>query len=135
MPLLHLHIAARHDPALAERAAAVVHRHTVEQLGKRSELIAVSVSFVDPGTWFIGGRALAGSGRRSFALEVKVTDETNTKAEKVDFIAAVFASLEDCLGPLHAESYVHVHDARAAAYGYGGRTQEWRHHRSAVTQA
>ena len=28
---------------------------------------------------------------------------------------------------LHECSYVHVIDARAAAYGYGGRTQEYRH--------
>jgi 4-oxalocrotonate tautomerase len=25
-------------------------------------------------------------------------------------------------------SYVHVIDARAAAYGYGGKTQEYRYH-------
>lgn len=137
MPLLHLRIAAPPDPELAARAAAVVHRHTVEQLGKRPDLIAISVEFVDPATWFVGGRALAGGpgGRRSFSLEVKVTDETNTKAEKADFIAAVFAALERCLGPLHAESYVHVHDVRAGAYGYGGRTQEWRLQRAAADAA
>ena len=44
------------------------------------------------------------------------------------FIAAVFDSFERLFGPLHAESYIHVHDVRAASYGYGGRTQEWRYH-------
>jgi hypothetical protein len=34
-----------------------------------------------------------------------------------------FATL---LGDLHEESYIYVQDVRAAAYGYGGRTQEWR---------
>lgn len=35
------------------------------------------------------------------------------------------------LGPMHEESYVHVHDVRAEAYGYGGRTQASRYHRAA----
>lgn len=128
MPLLTLRIAATADRELAARAAAIVHRHTVEHLGKQPDLIAVAVDFVDPAAWFVAGRALADSGRRSFALEVKVTDETNTKAEKARYIAAVFDSFEQLFGPLHEESYIHVNDVRAAAYGYGGRTQEWRYH-------
>ena len=32
------------------------------------------------------------------------------------------------VGNLHEESYIHVHDVRAAAYGYGGLTQEARYH-------
>lgn len=130
MPLLNLRIAAPADRELAARAAGLVHRHAVEQLGKQPDLVAVAVDFVDPATWFVAGRALAASGKRSFALEIKVTDETNTKAEKARFIAAVFASFESLLGPLHEESYIHVHDVRAASYGYGGRTQEWRYHRA-----
>ena len=129
MPLVNLRIAAAPDRELAARAAAIVHRHTVEQLGKQPDLIAIAVDFVDPATWFVAGHALADSGKRSFALEIKVTDETNTKAEKARFIAAVFASFEPLGGPLHEESYIHVHDARAASYGYGGRTQEWRYQR------
>ncbi len=129
MPLVNLRIAAAPDRELAARAAAIVHRHTVEQLGKQPDLIAIAVDFVDPATWFVAGHALADSGKRSFALEIKVTDETNTKAEKARFIAAVFASFEQLFGPLHEESYIHVHDARAASYGYGGRTQEWRYQR------
>ena len=31
------------------------------------------------------------------------------------------------LGPLHEESYVHVHDVRDDAYGYGGLTQGQRY--------
>lgn len=128
MPLIQLRIASAADPELAARAAAVVHRHTVEILGKQPDLIAVAVDFVDPATWFIAGQSLARHRRRSFQLEIKVTDETNTKAEKARFIEAVFASFETLFGPLHEESYIHVHDVRAASYGYGGRTQEWRYH-------
>ena len=33
---------------------------------------------------------------------------------------------------LHEVSYIHVIDARGAAYGYGGRTQEYRHQQAGV---
>lgn len=128
MPLINLRIASAPDREMAARAAAIVHRHTVEHLGKQPDLIAVAVDFVDPATWFIAGEPLEAGGRRSFQLEIKATDETNTKAEKARYIEAMFASFEALFGPLHEESYVHVHDVRAAAYGYGGRTQEWRYH-------
>ncbi|ODN72055.1 tautomerase family protein [Methylobrevis pamukkalensis] len=55
-----------------------------------------------------------------------MTDGTNTKAEKAAFIAAVFETMEGLIGPLHPESYIHVDDVRAEAYGYGGLTQEFR---------
>ena len=41
--------------------------------------------------------------------------------------AQVSLSFAALLGDLHEESYIHVQDVRAAAYGYGGRTQEWRY--------
>lgn len=128
MPLLNLRLAAAPDRALASRAAHLLQELTVDLLGKQADLIAIAVDFVDPATWFIAGRPLSEWGRHSFSLEIKVTDETNTKAEKARYIAAVFEAMGALLGPLHRESYIHVHDVRAAAYGYGGRTQEWRYH-------
>lgn len=128
MPIVHLHLGAPADAALARRAADLVHRATVDVLRKDPGLIAVAVTFVDPATWFIAGRSLADWQRRSYALEIKVTDETNTRDEKARFLATVHAALADLLAPLHAESYGHVHDVRAEAYGYGGRTQAARHH-------
>ena len=128
MPLLQLRIAAPDQPGLAARAAALVHRETHLQLGKDPQLTAVSVDLVDPATWFIAGEPLSASGQNSFSLVIRVTDETNTQGEKARFIAAVFAGMAALLQPLHPESYIHVLDARAAAYGWGGRTQAWRAH-------
>jgi 4-oxalocrotonate tautomerase len=54
-------------------------------------------------------------------------DGTNTKDEKAAFIAATFEAMGKILGPLHEESYVHVHDVRDDAYGYGGLTQGQRY--------
>jgi 4-oxalocrotonate tautomerase len=58
---------------------------------------------------------------------VRISDGTNTKDEKARYVAEAFAAMGRVLGPLEAESYVHVHDVRADAYGYGGLTQERRY--------
>ncbi|MCB1916563.1 MAG: hypothetical protein KDG52_12715 [Rhodocyclaceae bacterium] len=78
----------------------------------------------------MGGRTLAEQGKASFYFDIKVTDESNTRAEKARYIAECFAAFEHLLGEVHEESYIHVHDVRSAAYGYGGRTQEYRLHHS-----
>ncbi|MEO6096935.1 MAG: 4-oxalocrotonate tautomerase, partial [Fibrobacteria bacterium] len=69
---------------------------------------------------------LAEQGKSSFYFDIKITDETNTKAEKAEYIRQAFAAFTRLLPDLHEESYIHVEDVRAAAYGYGGRTQEFR---------
>ena len=80
--------------------------------------------------WIIGGETLAIQKKSSVYLDIKITDETNSKSEKAAFIKAVFKSFEGLLGDLHHESYIYVEDVRAAAYGYGGLTQEYRYHHS-----
>ena len=58
---------------------------------------------------------------------MRVSDGTNTKDEKAEYVARTFAAMSTVLGGAHVESYVHVDDARADAYGYGGLTQERRY--------
>jgi 4-oxalocrotonate tautomerase len=82
---------------------------------------------VDPEHWIVGGQSLAAQGKRSVYFDIKVTDETNTKQEKEQYIREAFDGLSRLLGNLHEESYIYVQDVRAAAYGYGGRTQEYRY--------
>lgn len=76
--------------------------------------------------WIVGGQTLAAQGKHSVYFDIKVTDETNTKAEKAQYIAEAFEAFAALLGNLHEESYIYVQDVRAAAYGYGGKTQEYR---------
>ena len=57
-------------------------------------------------------------------------DSTNTKDEKAAYVAAAFEGFSRLLGDLHEESYIHIQDVRADAYGYGGRTQEFRYIRA-----
>jgi 4-oxalocrotonate tautomerase len=79
----------------------------------------------------VGGVPLSEQGKASFYFDIKITDETNTKAEKAQYIREAFDGFARILGDLHEESYVYVQDVRATAYGYGGLTQEYRYHRQA----
>lgn len=127
MPFIQLKLSGERDPALARAAATRVTALTRQHLRKDPALTAVAVEFVPAEQWFIGAAALSTQGARSFHLAIGVTDETNTKDEKAAYIAAVYAALDELLGGVHTTSYVHVHDVRAAGYGYGGLTQERRY--------
>ncbi|GKS99446.1 hypothetical protein AVKW3434_08680 [Acidovorax sp. SUPP3434] len=81
---------------------------------------------------FIGGVSLAELGQTAFHLDISITDETNTKAEKARYLREIHAAFAGLLPRLHEVSYIHLIDARGAAYGYGGRSQEWRHQQAGV---
>lgn len=72
-------------------------------------------------------RRRARVGLATFYLDIKITEGTNTKNEKADYIAKVFAEFESLLGPLNPASYIVLHEVRADAWGYQGRTQEFRY--------
>jgi 4-oxalocrotonate tautomerase len=99
---------------------------TERHLGKQGPLTAVTVTEVPAEDWFVAGRSLADLGRASHHVVVRVTEGTNTKAEKARFLAAVHTDLGRLLGPSRPESYVIVEEVRADAWGYGGETQEYR---------
>lgn len=124
------HIVVQHsgapDARLTHETVDRVVRLTEEILGKRRDVIAVAVDYVAADRWFVGGAALDALGRSAFHLDITITDETNTKAEKGRYVRAVFAAMAALRPDLHPVSYVHLIDARAAAYGYGGETQEYR---------
>ncbi len=128
MPILTVLIGAPPDTTLARQVADDLLGLTADILGKRADLTSIAVQFVDPAHWFIGGKTIADAGKATAFVEIRITEETNTKEQKARWIAAVHAALTHRLGPLHDTSYVQVQDVRAAAWGYGGRTQEARLH-------
>lgn len=127
MPILQVTLSGAPDGARAGMVAATLSQLTAEHLRKDPALTSVAISFQPANQWFVGGPSLAAAGLASFWLDIVVVDGTNTKDEKAAYIAAVFAAMEGLLGPLHSESYIHVREVKADAYGYGGRTQESRY--------
>jgi 4-oxalocrotonate tautomerase len=75
----------------------------------------------------VGGKSLRERRQNSFYFDIKIVDGTNTKDEKSRYLAESFKFFEQLLGDLHPESYIHIQDVRADAYGYGGKTQEYRY--------
>lgn len=132
MPSITIRLSGQRNADLAAKAVQIVEELTHTVLGKDRAVMASSVEFIAADSWFIGGTPLSESGASAFHLEVSITDETNTKAEKARYLREVFAAFAQLLPRLHATSYIHLVDARAAAYGYGGRTQEWRHQQAGI---
>jgi 4-oxalocrotonate tautomerase len=128
MPILHVRIAAQESKDLTKAVAVGLSELTARILKKKPEVTAISIDYIDPARWIVGGVSLAEQGKSSFYFDIKITDETNTKQEKEQYIKEAFELFSKLLGGVHEESYIYVQDVRAAAYGYGGRTQEHRYH-------
>ena len=131
MPILNVKVAAVRSDELTRQITGLLTDLTSGILGKNPAVTAIAIDYADPRDWFAGGTSLAEQGKSSVYFDVKVTDETNTKDEKARYIEKAFEGFSALLGNLHEESYIYVQDVRADAYGYGGRTQEWRYHHPA----
>jgi 4-oxalocrotonate tautomerase len=127
MPILNVKVSAKKSRETTERIATLLLDLTSRILGKDPKVTAIAIEYVDPDDWIVGGQSLSAQGKSSVYFDIKITDETNTKAEKARYIEAAFAGFSELLGNLHEESYIYVQDVRAASYGYGGKTQEYRY--------
>jgi len=126
MPILNVKVSTAPDAVQSARIAATLTELTAELLLKDAALTSVTITHQPREHWFIGAASLAQLGLHSFYLDILVTDETNTAAQKSAYIAAVFKAMQEILGELHEVSYIHINDTRAAAWGYGGLTQQYR---------
>jgi 4-oxalocrotonate tautomerase len=128
MPMITIQYASpRRTTSTADAIAKTATTLSAGILRKDPAVTAVTVAEVDAGHWFIGGKSLAQHDLAGFWLDIRITEGTNTREEKAAFVAAVFERMNDLIGPLHAESYVHVNEVRGDAYGYGGLTQNERY--------
>jgi len=128
MPILNVKVSAKKSPELTQKISDLLLDLTSRILKKKPEVTAIAVEYVEPDAWVVGGQLLSKQGKNSFYFDIKITDETNTKDEKAQYIREAFKGFEQLLGNLHEESYIYVQDVRAATYGFGGLTQEYRYH-------
>src|SRR4051794_40290235 len=128
MPMITVQVASRAPSGdLSRRIGTTVSDLTVTLLHKDPRVVAVAVEYVAPEHWFIAGTSAAELDRAAFFVDVRISDGTNTKDEKAEFIRRTYEAMDQLLGGVHEESYVHVDDVRADGYGYGGQTQERRY--------
>jgi len=126
MPYLNVRIAMKKSPDVAEKVVSSLMKHTAGLLGKKPEVISIAVDFVSPELWFVGGSRVSDQHKITFYLDIKVTEGTNTKAEKAKYVKEVFSDFEAIMGPITPASYIVIHDIRADSWGFQGKTQEYR---------
>jgi len=128
MPILTVKVSGKKSPEMTAQIGELLMDLTSRILKKKREVTAIAIEYVDHDSWFVGGKPLSDVGKNSFYFDIKITDETNTKDEKAQYIKEAYEGFGRILGNLHEESYIYVQDVRATAYGFGGRTQEFRYH-------
>ncbi|RAZ80091.1 tautomerase family protein [Mesorhizobium atlanticum] len=126
MPIINITVTGKPDAELSAAIAKDITEITAKELRKDPTITAVAVNYIDPQHWFAGGKSLAEHGTNTFWLDIKVVDGTNTKLELEAYLKAIFEAFGRLLGGVHVESYAFVHEVPAAAYGYGGKSQEFR---------
>lgn len=129
MPILNVKVSANPTPELHNEINALLLDITARILKKKPEVTAIAIDYVSREYWTIGGKTLKELGKHSIYFDIKITDETNTKDEKARYIQEAYEGFQKILGALDEKSYVYVQDVRAATYGYGGKTQEYRYQR------
>lgn len=128
MPYLRVRIAtANHDDTTASKVAASLTSFAVTDLGKSASAAAVDVQFTDPASWFIGGKPLTATSSSGFVVEIKITEATNSRDDKAKFVRDVFQFMAGEFGDIAKTSYVILQDVASEAWGYGGKTQEYRY--------
>ncbi len=128
MPILNVKVSGTKNTDTTKQITELLFNITTRILKKKKEVTAIAIDYIDKDCWVVGGKLLSEQNKNSFYFDIKVTDETNTKDEKAQYIKEAFEGFERILGNLHEESYVYVADVRATAYGFGGKTQEYRYH-------
>lgn len=126
MPYLNVRIARNESSEIAEKVVSALMKRTSELLGKKPEVTSIAIDFVSPELWFVGGERMGTQNAVTFYLDIKVTDGTNTKNEKAEYVKGVFADFEAILGTITPASYIVIHDVRADSWGFQGKTQEYR---------
>lgn len=121
MPFLHLRLAGL---ALNDLRRQSLQRRltdlTAQILGKRHDLTAVLVEEVAVAGWTVGAAPVPVAAH----LEIVVTADTNTPAQKAAFLEAVGALLREVAGPgLPVASYGLIREIAAESWGYDGQTQ------------
>lgn len=126
MPIISLKVSGQENPALAKELAVIISDLTKKILNKKPEVTVVTVSFIPEDFWFINSESLSELKMKSFHLTIKISDSTNLKEDKAVYINAVHQELAAYLDPIHPVSYTAIEETKADAYGYDGKTIEYK---------
>lgn len=127
MPIINLKMSSLPEEFPVESIISALTDLTEKHLKKKPNLTACTVQVIDHQFWFVNKTSLKSLNQNSFYLDIKVTDGTNLKNEKSEFVAAVFNYMKEVLPNLHSKSYIYIEEVKGDAYGFEGLTQEFRY--------
>lgn len=126
MPILTLKLSAHAQLTDAHALARELTALSTQVLHKRTDVTSVVFQRVAANEWWVGGDVPT---QVLMQLDIRITQGTNTEAEKTSFVAQAFELLPKHLvegQTLHATSYISVQELAATDWGYGGLTQQQR---------
>ena len=82
MPILNVKVSAQRSSEMTKNISKILLELTSRILHKDPAVTAIAIEYVNPEDWIVAGKTLADQGKSSIYFDIKVTDETNTKAEK-----------------------------------------------------
>jgi 4-oxalocrotonate tautomerase len=126
MPILTLKLSDNAHIQNTQALAQGLTQLSADVLHKRADVTSVVFQRIAANDWWVGGEALD---QVLMQLDIRITQGTNTEAEKTAFIAQAFDLLlqHSVDGQqLHATSYISVQELPASDWGYGGLTQQQR---------
>ena len=131
MPILNVKGNGTKSGEMTKRISSILLDLTGRILRKVPKVTSIAIEYVDPQDWIVAGKSLAEQGKSSFDFNIKITDEANSKAEMAQYIGEAFEAFARLLGSSatcmkRATSTCRTSDEHA--YGYAGRTQEYRYH-------
>ncbi len=97
MPYLNVRVSVPESAESAGKIAAVLMKHTSEVLGKKPDVTSIEIDFISPDKWFVGGVRVCDQKAVTFYLDIKVTDGTNTKSEKAQYVKKCSRTSIQCL--------------------------------------
>lgn len=126
MPILTLKLSDNAHTQNTQALAQGLTQLSADVLHKRADVTSVVFQRIAANDWWVGGEA---SDQVLMQLDIRITQGTNTEAEKTAFIAQAFDLLLQHFvdgQQLHATSYISVQELPASDWGYGGLTQQQR---------
>jgi 4-oxalocrotonate tautomerase len=81
MPILNVKVSGDKDVQVTKKITALLLDTTTRILKKKPQVTAITIQYVPRDCWVVGGELLSEQNKSSFYLDIKVTDETNTKDE------------------------------------------------------
>lgn len=114
MPILNVKVSAKKSPEMTKSISGLYWTSRRASSRRNPRLRQSPSTTLTQTTGSSGEKSLIRTPQEECSLpDIKITDETNTKVEKVEYILAAFNAFSQLLGDLHEVSYIYVQDVRA----------------------